>query len=41
MVTDLDFTDNIALVSELTHQAQELLNRVKASTAQICLVMDA
>ena len=41
VVTDLDFADDIALISELINQAQDLLNRVEASAAQIGLVMNA
>ena len=41
VVTDLDFADNIALLSELINQDQDLLNRVETSAAQIGLVMNA
>ena len=41
VVTDLDFADDIALLSELISQAQNLLNRVETSAAQIGLVMNA
>ena len=41
VVTDLDFADDIALLSELISQAQDLLNRVESSAAHIGLVMNA
>ena len=41
MVTDLDFADDIALLSELINQAQDLLTKVEVSAGQIGLVMNA
>ena len=41
IVTDLDFADDIALLSELVDQAQELLTRVETSAAKIGLEMNA
>ena len=41
MVTDLDLADNIALLSELINQAQDLLTKVEWSAGQIGLVMNA
>ncbi len=41
VVTDLDFADDIALLSELVSQAQYLLTSVESSSAQIGLVMNA
>ena len=41
VVTDLDFADDIALLSELINQAQDLLTSVESSAAQIGLVMNA
>ena len=37
MVTDFDFADDIALISEEVHQAQELLQRVQTSVAKVGL----
>ena len=44
VVTDLDFADDIALLSEEIHQAQELLQhvqRVETSVAKVGLKMNA
>ena len=41
VVTDLDFADDIALLSELITQAQDLLARVELTAGQIGLVMNA
>ena len=41
VVTDLDFAHDIALLSELVNQAQDLLTSVESSAAQIGLVMNA
>lgn len=41
VVTDLDFADDIALLSEQVHQAQELLSLVEASVAKVGLKMNA
>ena len=41
VITDLDFADDIALLSELINQAQDLLNRVETSAVQIGLSMNA
>ena len=41
VVTDLDFADDIALLSEQVEQAQELLKRVKEPAKQIGLEMNA
>ena len=41
VLTDLDFADDIALLSEEVHQAQELLNRVEKSVASVGLKMNA
>ena len=39
VVTDLDFADDIALLSELITQEQDLLARVKLTAGQIGLVI--
>ena len=39
-VTDFDFADDIALLSEEIHQAQDLLQRVETSMAKVCLTMN-
>jgi hypothetical protein len=39
--TDLDFADDIALLSEEIDQAQELLNRVEAQVAKVGLKLNA
>ncbi len=41
VVTDLDFTKNIALLSELINPAQDLLIKVELSAGKIGLVMNA
>ena len=41
MVTDLDFADDIALLSEEINQAQELLQRVETSVGRVGLKMNA
>ena len=41
VVTDLDFADDIALLSEEIHQAQELLQRVETSVAKVGFKMNA
>ena len=41
IVTDLDFADDIALLSEELYQAQELLQRVETSVAKVGLKMNA
>ena len=41
VVTDLDFADDIALLSEGIHQAQELFQRVETSVAKVGLKMNA
>ena len=41
VVTDLDFADDIALLSELITHAQDLLARVELSAGQIGLVIHA
>ena len=41
VVTDLDFADDIALLSELINQAQDLLTSIESFAAQIGLVMNA
>ena len=41
MLTDLDFADDIALLSEEIHQAQELLQRVESSVGKVGLKMNA
>ena len=41
VVTDLDFVDDIALLSEQINQAQDLLTNVETSAAQIGLEMNA
>ena len=40
-VTDFDFADDIALLSEELYQAQELLHRVETSVAKVGLKMNA
>ena len=40
-VTDFDFADDIALLSEGLHQAQQLLQRVETSVAKVGLKMNA
>ncbi len=37
VVTDLDFADDIALLSELSHQAQQMLSRVETSVGNVGL----
>ena len=39
-VTDFDFADDIALLSEGLHQAQQLLQRVETSVAKVGLKMN-
>ena len=41
VVTDLDFADDIALLSEQVHQAQKLLGLVETSVAKVGLKMNA
>ena len=41
VVTDFDFADDIALLSEEMYQAQELLQRVETSVAKVGLKMNA
>ncbi|XP_078661569.1 uncharacterized protein LOC144905694 [Branchiostoma floridae x Branchiostoma belcheri] len=41
VVTDLDFADDIALLSEEVHQAQQLLRNVETSVARVGLQMNA
>ena len=41
MVTDMDFVDDIALLSAEIEQAQELLSRVEQETAKIGLYLNA
>ncbi|KAI8484256.1 hypothetical protein Bbelb_380410 [Branchiostoma belcheri] len=41
VVTDLDFADDIALLSEKVHQAQQLLWNVETSVARVGLQMNA
>ena len=41
MVTDLDFADDMALVSGTTCQAHELLERVEDAAIHVCLHMNA
>ena len=41
IVTDFDFADDIALLSEELYQAQELLQRVETSVAKVGLKMNA
>jgi predicted Rdx family selenoprotein len=41
VATDFDFADDIALLSEEIHQAQELLQRVETSVAKVGLKMNA
>ena len=41
MVTDLDFADDIALVSDAACQAQELLDRVEDAALRVGLHMNA
>ncbi len=41
VITNLEFADDIALLSELINQAKDLLNRVETSAAQIGLSMNA
>ena len=41
MLTDLDFADDIALLSEELRQAQELLHQVETSVAKVGLKMNA
>ena len=41
VVTDLDFADDIVLLSEEMHQAKELLQRVETSVAKVGLTMNA
>ena len=40
-MTDFDFADDIALLSEGLHQAQQLLQRVETSVAKVGLKMNA
>lgn len=40
-ITDLDFADDIALISEQIEQAQELLNRVESEAAGVGLIANA
>ena len=40
-ITDLDFADDIALLSEEINQAQELLNRVETEAAKVGLHVNA
>ena len=40
-ITDLDFADDIALISEQIEQAQNMLNRVEASAANVGLLANA
>ena len=40
-ITDTDFTDDIALISELMSQAQELLSRVEVEAAKVGLHCNA
>ena len=41
VLTDLDFADDIALLSEEIHQAQELLHQVETAVAKVGLKMNA
>ena len=41
IVTDFDFADDTALLSEELYQAQELLQRVETSVAKVGLKMNA
>ena len=41
VLTDLDFADDIALLSEEVQQAQELLHQVETSVAKVGLKMNA
>ncbi len=41
MVTDLDFADDIALVSDTASKAQELLDRVETAAMRVGLHMNA
>ena len=40
IVTDLDFADDIALISEQMHQAQEMISRVETETRKIGLYLN-
>ena len=40
-MTDFDFADDIALLSEELHQAQDLIQRVETSVAKVGLTMNA
>ena len=41
IITDLDFADDIALITETLQQGQELLSRVESSTARVGLHLNA
>ncbi len=41
MVTDLDFTDDIALVSDTASKAQEILDRVETTAIRVGLHMNS
>ena len=40
-LTDLDFADDIALISEQIEQAQQLLNKVESEAAGVGLMANA